>query len=82
MYNLRKVRSLINLQKKEVREMIALTPFAAIFVEKKMEYPAFSRPYSEEQQRGIFDPRDLPPALCSPTQLHTQGGDTIGDEAH
>lgn len=60
-----------------------MVPFADVFAEKKVEFPAFSRSYSEEKQRNILDPKDsLNPLYMSPTVLHTQGGDREGDEAH
>ena len=58
-----------------------VVPFVALFAEKKVEYPANPVRYSHKEQRGLWKSEDLSnPLRMGPTQLHTPGGDSIGDQ--
>lgn len=64
-------------------KMNGVMPLAASFAEQRIDHKVPDRPYSEHDQRGIFDPNDLlNPLYMSPTHYGTSGGDTGQDEAH
>jgi hypothetical protein len=57
-------------------------PLVMDFIEKAEEHEGSCIPYSEEEQRGQWNPREMVnPIFMSPTSVSTTHSDSIGDEA-
>ena len=61
---------------------VTVEPIAAEFTEVCEEYPVHEVPYSDVEELGVWEEKDLVnPVYLSPTRVHTPNGDHIGDEA-